>query len=220
MRAARQAARHEARHRADGPADLGREVRGGQRAGLLRRLDDDGRRGERGDDPVAGHEAPAVRVRARGHLRDHRAALGDGRVQPPAARRIGDVRARGEHADRRPGRLERARVRRRIDPERQPRDDRYPRGRQAATDAARDVEPVRGCAPRPDHGDAVRIRQRVDRPEHVQDRRRVGEVSQARRIGVGAPADDLERRRGRSLPRLARLEARVPIRHLSGGDDV
>ena len=80
---AREARRDRARDGAHRPAELDGEVGGGQRAGPLRRLDDDRERGQRGDEPVAGHEAPAVRREAGRQLGDHAAALADLRRTEP-----------------------------------------------------------------------------------------------------------------------------------------
>src|SRR5262249_62372313 len=86
-----EAAGDDAGDRGDGPAELGGEVRRGERARAVGGLDDDGHLGEGGDDPVAGDEAPAVGSRAGWELGDDRAAIRDRGVETPAARRIRDV---------------------------------------------------------------------------------------------------------------------------------
>ena len=188
-----------ARDGADGAAELGREVGGRQRAGALGGLDDDRRGAERGDDAVAGDEAPAVRLGAGRQLGDHRAALGDRRVQPPPPRRIGDVRAGREHADRAARRLERAGVRRGVD--RPARARRRPARRAADSprpSARATSSPYDEARRAPTTATRRSARSAAGSPEHVQHRGRVGEVAQPLGVGVATAADG--RQAGRASP--------------------
>ena len=75
-------------HRRDHATEVGGEVGGDQRARPGRRLDHDRDGRERGDDAVAGREAPAVAGEAGRHLRHHGPRLDEPRVQAPHPRRI------------------------------------------------------------------------------------------------------------------------------------
>ena len=178
-----------ARDGADRAAELGGEVRGGQRARALRRLDDDGRGRERGDDPVAGDEAPAVRARARRHLGDDRAALGDRGVQAVPAGRVRrcarSPRARRSSA---PDASSAPACAAESMPIARPETTVISRGRQAAAHRPRDVEPVRRGPPGADDADAFRVREHARVTEDVQHGRRVREVAQPLRVLVLAAA--------------------------------
>ena len=169
---------------------------------------------------VAAPSAAMIRLRATKHQRCALGARAASRRSPRRARRpprAAASRAPGRRRARSPastpivlpGRLERAGVRRRVDPEREAGDDRHARRRQPAAERARDLEPVRRRAPGADDGDAVLVAERARVAEHVQHRRRVGEVAQALRVLVAAAAD---RRRARPPPparaRRARRSAR------------
>ena len=136
VRAAGEAARDRAGHGADRAADLGRRSRPWSAS---RTSPWPGRRRS----PPPG--AAMIRLRATKH---QRYALAPGGISETTAPRAataacsrcpragyGDVGARGEHADRPARRFERAGVGGRVDPEREARDDRHARRRQAAADA-------------------------------------------------------------------------------------
>ena len=175
VRARRVARRDRAGHRRDHAAEVGREVGGDQRPGPRRRLDHDRDRRERGDDPVAGREAPAVGGEAGRHLRHDRTRRDQPRVQAAHPRGIRRLRAAGQHGDRRaadastatgarrePRRRaatapQRAGVRRRSIPSAMPGDDRQPRGGEAAAERARDLEPVGRGPARADDRDRLAL---------------------------------------------------------------
>ena len=194
--ARRLGARDPAGDRADGPAQLGGEVGGGERAGALRRLDHDRDAGEAGDDPVARDEAPAHGPKP-GGISDTTAPrsttcayswrlLGGYGTSAPLP--DGDDGSAG---------LQRAGVRRGVDAEREARDHRHAGGGEAAAERAGDLEPVRGRAAGAD--DRHRVLLIRQPPGDVQHRGRVGELAQPLRVGVvaaGRPA--LEPRPSRS----------------------
>jgi hypothetical protein len=218
--AGREAARDHARDGGDGAAELGGEVGRGERAGAVGGLDDDGDLGERGDDAVARDEAPALRGGAGRQLGDDGAARRDRRVQAPAAGRVGDVGTAREHADRGPRPAQRAGVGGGVDPHGEAGDDGHARDREAAPDAAGDVEPVRRGTARADHGDAVLRRESARVAEHVQDSRRVGEVTQPLRVRITAAADRDEPGGERRRPGRGSIEARVAPADIRARPDV
>ena len=179
--------RHRARDGADGAAELRGEVRRRQRAGALGRLHDDRGRAERGDDPVAGDEAPAVRLRARRQLGDHRAAPRD-RRRAAASRAPDRRRARCRRARRssRPGASSAPACAAESTPSARPETTGTPRRRQPAPERAGDLEPVGRRPPRADDRHRVLGLQRRRIAEDVQHRRRVGEVAQPLGVGVAA----------------------------------
>ncbi len=190
-------ARHAARHGGDRAAELGAEVGRRERAGALGRLDDHDDAGERGDQPVAGDEGPAVDAEPGRHLRDDGAGSADRDVEAALGRRVRAVDTAGEHGDRRRGAGQRASVRGRVDAERQPGHDAHAGRRQAAADVVGDREPVLRRAPGADHGDRVVEPDALRRTGDVQHGRRIGEVAQARRVArrrSGTPRSDRRRR--------------------------
>ena len=116
---------------------------------------------------VAAPSAAMIRLRATKHQRCACAPGGSSEITAPRAATAacsrqpragyGTCALAGEHADRPPGRLERAGVRRRVDPEREAGDDRHARRGQPAPERARDLEPVRRRPPRADDRDAVLV---------------------------------------------------------------
>ena len=119
VRSCGQGGRDLARHREDLPPLLEREVGGDQRAASLTRLNDDRRRAETGDDPVAGREAPRCRFHTGLVLRDDQRTLADRLRKGGVRRRVVAVDAAAEHRDRMAARLECATVRFAVDPPRE-----------------------------------------------------------------------------------------------------
>ena len=76
------------------------ETRGDQGSGLGRSLDDDRARGQARDDPVAIGEMPRPRLGPRRHFRNDQAALEHRLLPRLVLRRVEDVEAPGDHADR------------------------------------------------------------------------------------------------------------------------
>ena len=90
---------HRAGDGGDGAAEVGGEVGGDERAGARGGLDDDRQRRERGDDAVAGGEAPAVAAEAGRHLGDDGAGRDQPGVEVAHARGVRGLGAAGEHGD-------------------------------------------------------------------------------------------------------------------------
>ena len=157
--------------------------------GALGRLYDDRGRAERGDDPVAGDEAPAIGLHARRKLGDHRAALVP-RRRAAAGRAPGRGRARSPASTPivGPGASSAPAWAAESTPRARPETTGDPRRREPAPERARDLEPVARGPARADHGD-----RRLRRPakpgvtQHVQHGGRVGELAQALGVVVRQP---------------------------------
>ena len=138
-----QRARDLSRHCEHVAALLEREVGRDERAAPLARLDDDRRRAETGDDPVARREAPRRRLDARLVLGDDEARLADPARQLGVRRRVVAVDPAAEHGDRRAAAVERAAMRLAVDAPRHPAHDDETRSGQLARERARDRAAVR-----------------------------------------------------------------------------
>ena len=102
-------------HREDLPTRLEREVGRDQRAASLARLDDHGRSGKPGDDPVPGREPPRRRLDPGRVLRGDEAPLADSPRELGMRGRIVAVDAAAEDRDRQPAGLERSSMRLAVD---------------------------------------------------------------------------------------------------------
>ena len=229
------AARDRAGDGGDGAAEVGGEVGGDERAGAGRGLDDDRQGRERGDDAVAGGEAPAVAAEAGRHLGHHRPLR-------RSAARGGGACARGTRSRRR--RRGRRPARGRPAWPRAPRGARPSRCRAPCPETTGTPAPVRlrpsevetsspyGVARRePTIATASPCWQRRGRAGDVEDRRRVGQLAQPLGVAGLAAADRGEagggdaaageggaerlvarrarRDRGRAAPRRARASTRA-----------
>ena len=188
------AARDLARHGEHLPPLLEREVGRDQRAAPLARLDDDRRRTEAGDDPVARRKAPRRRLDARARTRRRpaprrRPARASSRVRG----RIVAVDAAAEHGDGHPARLERAAVRLAVDAAGEAADDDEARRGQLPAEQPRDLAAVRRAGAGADDRDRrPASSSRSALPAEEEPRRRVVDRAQQRReVGVGA-ADEAE----------------------------
>ena len=155
-------------------------------------------------DPVARGEVPPKRLEARRQLGDDAPLSADPLVEPALARRVGHVRAAGQHGDRVRAGVERARVRRAVDPQGHPADHGHARRTQAPAQAPRDLDSL---ARRPaGANDRHRVRAIVQRAAHgpheppgriagrghEEHGRGVREIAHAVGVGRIVPTDRLE----------------------------
>ena len=110
-------------------------------------------------------------------------------MRPTVSRRVDDVDATAEDADRVP-RLEGAFMHRRVDTQSQTADDGEATPGQVAAETARHIAAVGGTAPGADNGDARGV-ERLCPPPHEQIHRWVVDLSQQRRIVCVVKGDEL-----------------------------
>ncbi len=209
VRPARHARRDPAGHGGHGPAQVTREVGGDQAPARVGRLHDDGHPREAGHDPVAGREAPAKRLRARRELREHETPLADALVQPAVPARIDDIRPAREHRDRQPRSGEAAAVSGGVDAERQAAHDGHAGRSEPAAERVRHLAAVRARVARADDRHRRLVPERLERLEPTapeQDRRRVAQLEEQRRIGGRVPAESEHRIVREPLPLRGKVE--------------
>ena len=140
-------------------------------------------------------------------------------MQRALGARVCDVRAAGQHRDRRAARLQRPLVRRAVDAQRHATDDRDAGGGEPAAQSARDLEPVGRRPARAHDGDGRTSRQRAG-PRH--DRRPGAVVAQrARIVGLvpahgGKPCGGVGGALGLEVQALIRLQRASDLRRRDG----
>ena len=135
-------------------------------------------------------------------------------VQRALARWIRDVGTTCEHAHGGPSNLKRPGVRRRVDAERHAADDRHPRGRESAAQAAGHLQAIRPGAARPDDGHRRQaLPAQLGQPSRiagdVQHRRRVRCLRETTRVRGVVLADGDESGGGDLIARGRRVEGLV-----------
>ena len=171
---------HRARYGEDLTSELEGVIDGDPRAALRLAFHHHQRSRQRDDDPVPRGEVLRPRRNGGRVFAHERAGSGDRTEEFPAARRVGDIDPRAQHRDRSTRRLERALVRRSVDPLRGAGDDGQPGGDERAPEVLRD-SPVRGPST-----------SSIRRSRHARASRRA-----AARGGRGTPADPGGRAAGR-----------------------
>ena len=171
-------------NRAERSAEGGRVSGRVERAGAPAGLDDDRRTAERGDHPVAQQESPLRRRRARRHLRDHDAPVGDAPEQLLVPARVEAIQAAGENRDGRALTGERRTVRRSVDAVGGTRHDRESAVDEPARRLDRHVLAVAGRRPSADERDRPLERRRACRRRRAPTGR-TARAPRARRAAAG-----------------------------------